>query len=112
MINQKQELVSLLMTATNLPVNYELFIRPAIIPSISYTENDNVDLYIGDTMEYSTITYQLKVWAYSLNDISTYTASIDVAMKTAGYRRTFYQELNDENRIVAVIRYVATGYKR
>jgi len=111
MINYKQEMVSLLSGA-GVPVFYELFIKPEIIPSISYIEYDNIDALVGDTLEYSTIGYQIKIHAYKVEEIATISPAVDIILKNAGFRRTFYTELNDGNRIVAVIRYVATGYKR
>lgn len=111
MIDYKKEIV-LLLAGTGIPVFYELFIKPEVIPSISYIEYDNIDALVGDTLEYSRLGYQIKIHAHKVEEVATISLSIDSILKKAGFRRTFYTELNDGNKVVAVIRYIATGYKR
>lgn len=111
MIDYKQQIV-LLLAGAGIPVFYELFIKPETIPSISYIEYDNIDAIVGDTIEYSRLGYQIKIHAYTVGEIATIALAVDNILKPAGFRRIFYTELNDGTKPVAVIRYIATGYKR
>lgn len=111
MIDIKQDLVTLLENATSLPVYYELFYKPGELPAITYKEIDNASLYEGDTLDYSTLRYEIKVWSRSLPDLITAVTALDLAMRDAGWSRYYSFETNDgNNTIIKVIRYVATGY--
>ena len=48
---------------TILPTHYELFLHSGLTtPCISYMELTNNDEETGDTLGYSSISYQVKVW--------------------------------------------------
>jgi hypothetical protein len=111
MINYKKEFVEILQIA-GVPVFYELFIRPEHIPSISYSEYNNIETLSGDTLFYSSLGFQVKVWARTIQEVASIAGIIDDELRSAGFRREFYGEYNDGNKPVAVIRYIATGYKR
>jgi len=110
MIDIKQELVTLLKAATSMEVYYELLYKQGTVPSVTYIEVDNTDLLNGDTIDYSTIRYEIKVWSRSMSELVTKVAAIDAAMKNAGWSRYLAAETNHEMILVKVLRYVATGY--
>ena len=71
MINYHQNLVSALKTV--LPVHYEMALTSkTATPCISYMEINNYSSDTGDTLGYSVITYQVKVWANSIGEIQKY----------------------------------------
>ena len=111
MIDIKSSLVSTLITATGLPVYYELIYKAGTIPAITYIEVDNADLYNGDTLNYSTLRYQIKVWSNDMATLISKSIAIDAALKDAGWSRYMSMETNDSNNtLIKVLRYVATGY--
>lgn len=110
MIDIKKELVTLLKTATSLAVYYESFYKPGTLPAVTYIEVDNTDLYNGDTVSYSTLRYEIKVYASTMEDLVSKSAAIDAALKTAGWSRYMAMETSDEYSFIKVIRYVAFGY--
>ena len=67
MIDFPKELVAALQKI--LPTHYEMQLTSgASLPCISYMELSNVDNSTGETLGYSTLSYQVKVWAHSLQD--------------------------------------------
>lgn len=96
MINYHSDLVTILSAI--LPTYYELTINSECkVPCISYQERDNYEQYVGDTLGYSEVSYQIKVWANSISQIQQYAALIDSALKPLGWTRTSSGELFDKN---------------
>lgn len=94
MVNYHKELVSTLNTI--LPTHYELFLhRGVITPCISYMELNNADEEEGDTLGYSSIQYQIKVWSNKLDEIQEYALKIDKALHPLGWKRVGCRELHD-----------------
>ena len=112
MIDVKQQLVATLKAATGYEVFYEFFTQPVTLPCITYREIDNIDTLTGDTMEYSEIRHEIRIYTTTPSDMAVKSAAIDAALKAIGYRRIYAYEDNDANRLVKIIRYIATGYKR
>ena len=110
MIDIKTELVAALNAITSYPVYYELMYKPGEVPAITYKEIDNVDLYNGDTVSYSTIRYEIKVWDTSMANMISTSAAIDLKLKELGWSRYSSTEANYESNLLKVLRYVATGY--
>lgn len=110
MIDVKKELVAALKLATSWTVYYELLYKPGIVPAITYKELDNTDLLNGDSIDYSTIRYEIKVWSYSMEDVIAKSAAIDSALKALGWSRYSSFETSYETQILKVLRYVAIGY--
>ena len=50
---------------------------------------------VGDTLEYSRIRYQIKVWGNELDLIQKYSMEIDKALRPLGFRRVGCNELAD-----------------
>lgn len=94
MINYHKKLVSTLKTI--LPTNYEMFLNRATqVPCISYLELGNYANEEGDTIRYSTIQYQIKVWGHRIDDLNAYALEIDNALKPLGFKRVGCNELYD-----------------
>ena len=65
MIDYHKEIVATLEKI--LPTHYEMQLTSgSSLPCISYMELSNVDNSTGDTLGYSTLSFQVKVWAHSL----------------------------------------------
>lgn len=96
MINYHSNLVSTLESI--LPTHYEMVLTSEITtPCISYLELSNVDTVTGDTLGYSRIQYQIKVWSNEIEDIQQYAPEIDRALRPLGWKRVGSQELHDRN---------------
>jgi len=88
------------------PVYYEAFIGTDIeIPAISYMTLNDTDLLVGDTLEYSDKTVQIKVWDKRLSNLETLVVGIDALMKDIGFRREFATERMVDGVINKVMRY-------
>jgi hypothetical protein len=63
------------------------------IPCISYREYSNVADIEGDTIGYSALTYHVKVWAKSMQDLTGYSCQVDAKMRELGFKRTVSNDL-------------------
>ena len=96
MINYHQNIVSALKKV--LPTHYEMALTSkTATPCISYMEMNNYISSTGDTVGYSVITYQVKVWANSIAEIQQYAVEVDKAMRAIGFKRVSSGELYDNN---------------
>lgn len=110
MIDYHSTLVSALKTV--LPTHYEMVLHSGLeTPCISYMEMNNYDDATGDTLGYSRISYQIKVWANDIATIQKYALEIDKTLRPLGWRRTATLELYDPNStmIQKVMTYEAMG---
>jgi hypothetical protein len=65
---------------------------------------DNPATLTGDTIEHSTVRYQIKVWGNRLEELYTYAEAIDAAVRTLGYKRRSTNELHDrESTMIQII---------
>lgn len=96
MINYHAELVKALDTI--LPTHYEMTLTADTeTPCISYMELNNSSSTLGETMEYSNITFRVKVWDIDISVIQEYALEIDKVLRPLGFRRTESTELYDRN---------------
>ena len=96
MINYSNELVKALKTV--LPTHYEMTVNSkTATPCITYMETNNYVASSGDTLGYSRITYQIKVWGNRLADIQKYALEIDAVLRPLGFKRISSRELYDNN---------------
>lgn len=112
MINYHADLVNALKTV--LPTHYEMSLHSGIAtPCISYMEFDNMDDTTGDTIGYSRIIYQVKVWANDIGAIQKYAVQIDKVLRGLGFNRTSANELhdNESSMIQKVMLYEALVYE-
>lgn len=96
MINYHKELVSVLNRI--LPTHYEMTLTSKNkVPCISYMELNNYSSTPGETIGYSRITYQVKVWGHDIAEINDYAIQIDAALRPIGFTRISSGELYDPN---------------
>ena len=96
MINYHQNLVSALNTV--LPTHYEMALTSkTATPCISYMEVNNYSSATGDTLGYSVINYQIKVWATSIGELQKYALEVDKVLRPLGFKRISSGELYDNN---------------
>ena len=81
-----------------LPTHYELVLHSGLAtPCISYMELSNVAAEEGDTLGYSRLQYQIKVWGTQIADLQKYALPMDAALRPLGWRRVNAVELHDAN---------------
>lgn len=110
MINYHTELKSALERV--LPTHYEMALTSKTkTPCISYMETSNVDVATGDTLGYSRVIYQVKVWSNSISEIQRYSLEIDNVLRPLGFKRTAANELydNQTSMIQKILKYEATA---
>ena len=110
MINFHKNIVNTLSAI--LPTYYELVLHRGLkTPCISYMQLDNPTTAKGDTLEYSSIQYQIKVWGDRLEDLQNYSQQIDDALRPLGWIRRSSRELFDREStmIQKIMTYEATA---
>lgn len=96
MIDFHSELVSALNTV--LPTHYEMALTSKTkVPCISYMETNNYVSNSGDTLGYSYITYQVKVWGNDIAQLQRYALEVDSVLRPLGFKRISSGELYDIN---------------
>lgn len=112
MIDYHQSLVSALNTV--LPTHYEMTLHSGLkTPCISYMETNNYVSTAGETMGYSYIAYQVKVWGNDIGVIQQYALEVDEVLRPLGFKRTSAGELydNESTMIQKILTYEATGFE-
>lgn len=112
MIDYNKQLVAALNKV--LPTYYELaLVSGTKTPCISYSEINNYTDINGDTIGYSKITYQVKVWGTDIETIQKYAIQIDNTLRPLGFTRTSTGELYDRNSamIQKIMTFEATAYE-
>ena len=83
---------------TILPTHYEMQLTSkTTTPCISYMELGNNVHVNGDTLGYSRLNYQIKVWSNRLEDLQTYALKIDQVLRPLGWTRVSSNEMYDPN---------------
>lgn len=96
MIDYHANLVAALNTV--LPTHYEMVLHRGLdTPCLSYMEINNYVDADGDTLGYSKITFQVKVWATDIEVIQRYAKEVDVVLRPLGFKRISSGELYDNN---------------
>lgn len=96
MINYHTELVKALNKV--LPTHYEMTLTSKTkTPCISYMETNNYVSSSGDSLGYSYITYQVKVWGNKVEDLQKYALQVDAVLRPLGFKRVATGELYDNN---------------
>ena len=94
MIDYHSTLVNALKTI--LPTHYEMVLHSGLkTPCISYMELNNYETDTGDTLGYSRISYQIKVWGDNIGVLQKYALEIDKKLKPLGWKRISSGELHD-----------------
>lgn len=113
MINYHAELVKALNSV--LPTHYEMTLTAGTkTPCISYMETNNYVSVSGDTLGYSVITYQVKVWGTQIADLQKYALEVDKVLRPIGFKRTSSNELYDRNSamIQKILTYEGIGLEQ
>ena len=96
MIDYNKNLVSALETI--LPTHYEMQLTSKTeTPCISYLELNNSATDTGDTVGYSRINYQIKVWGNRYGELIKYAKQIDDTLRLLGFKRISSNEMYDNN---------------
>ena len=96
MIDYHSTLVSSLGSV--LPTHYEMTLTSkTAVPCISYMELNNYSTNTGDTLGYSRLSYQVKVWGKDLTELQKYALQIDEVLRPLGWTRVSCRELYDNN---------------
>ena len=96
MVNYHKELVAALNKV--LPAHYEMTLASNTkTPCISYMETNNYVSANGDTLGYSRISYQIKVWGHNIEELQKYALEIDAVLRPLGFKRVSSRELYDMN---------------
>lgn len=94
MINYHTSLVAALQTIA--PTHYEMVLHSGLTtPCISYMEKNNYSTDTGDTIGYSRIQYQIKVWGNDIAVLQEYAQQIDAVLRPLGWKRISAGELYD-----------------
>lgn len=110
MIDVNPTIVAKLKTI-GLPVYYEMFIDTStVLPCITYIETLNTDYLVGNTIEYSNLVYQIKVWTKDLKVATANAILIDSKMKELGFIRDFSNQLVIDGLIQYILRYKSIGF--
>lgn len=106
---------TLVATLNNiLPVHYEMTLTKGTkTPCISWMETNNYATDVGDTLGYSKIVYQIKVWGTDIGELNKYACQIDNALRPLGWTRMSSGELYDRNStmIQKILQYEARAYE-
>lgn len=111
MINYHEQLVNALKT-NGIPVHYEMVLHSGLAtPCISYMEISNVAAEEGDTLGYSRLQYQVKIWSTQIADLQKYALQIDTVLRPLGFKRVGCNEMYDNNSamIQKIMTYEALG---
>ena len=112
MIDYHGNLVSALSSV--LPTHYEMTLTSkTATPCISYMETNNYTSASGDSIGYSYITYQVKVWANDIATIQRYVLKVDDVLRPLGFKRIASGELYDNasTMIQKIMTYEALAYE-
>lgn len=97
MIDYHSTLVAALKTI-GLDVHYEMVLHSGLrTPCISYMELNNYTSDSGDTLGYSQLKYQIKIWGRNIEELQQYAIAVDNVLRPLGWKRTASGELYDNN---------------
>lgn len=92
-----------------LPTYLEQFLDDtAKIPCISYSITRNQEMNQGNTVGYSMINARIKIWAKRMEELCSYSESVDNAMAELGHGRfirSMVGDLNDNDLICRILDY-------
>ena len=96
MIDYSTKLVAALEVV--LPTHYEMTLHSGLeTPCISYMETNNYVEANGDTLGYSHISYQVKIWGNDIAELQMYAQQVDTVLRPLGFKRIASGELYDKN---------------
>ena len=113
MIDYLPTIISTLSDAADgAKVYYEAFEDKAELPCISVLEAANASRADGDTLRYSTLAFQVRIWTTRVSELQSLSLIVDKAMYGLGFTRTSAQDIFEDGYITKVLRFEATSYER
>ena len=108
MVNIQDKIVEQLQTI--LPCYYDLFLNPASeTPCLSWQVLQNTEVARGNLNGYSLITFRVKIWATTVEEICSISEQVDDKMAELGrFIRTSVGELTDGELICSMVDYQIT----
>lgn len=80
------------------PTYYEMTLTQGFkVPCISYMELSNIATEQGDTLGYSRIQYQIKVWGHDIEELQAIALQIDLTLRLLGGKRVSSNVAHDRN---------------
>lgn len=115
MINYHERFRQLLLNTLkdkNIEVYYEAFDEKTDVPCVSYLEVSNITSLKGDTLEFSSLSFQVSIWTKTVEELIEISTLISAGLESAGFRRASTQETLDERLFRKILRFDATGYEK
>lgn len=81
------------------------------LPIITYRQSNDYDYVTGSTKGHSRISYLIKIWAYTVDEIETYSALVDSKMRSIGFKRDSINETVSDGVICKLMNYTALTYE-
>lgn len=77
-------------------------------------ETNNYSSSIGDTLGYSYITYQVKVWGNNIAEVQKYAPLVDNVLRPLGFKRVASRELYNptSTEVQKIMSYEALGLEQ
>jgi hypothetical protein len=104
--------LKLLLEQTGHPAYYELFNKAKTIPCLTFYEITSPEIAHGDTLAYTDLNYQIKVWAKDISTVQAIYSSLDLLMREAGFTRTFATETKEDELLCKITRYTSIGFEK
>ena len=96
-----------------LPTYYELFLGKDIeLPCITYSVGNDEEIIHTEEAGVTNIRFIVKLWGYSISELSQYAKQADAAMRAMGFRRNNYNELSTDNQICLIFNYEGTALEK
>ena len=111
MLDFKKQVVASL--GNILPTYYELFVDSSIeLTCITYRVVNDYESVTTKEAGVSDVSYTIKVWGNSINDLTAYASEIDDAMRSLGFTRYNYNELSTDTQICLIMGYEGRAFEK
>ena len=114
MVNYHQSLFDKLKTSfPDIRVEYELFVDSSTpLPCITYMGANNMSYLKGDTLQFSNLSYYIKVWGNSLSETLPIMERVDDKMREWCFTRESSNELSFNTNICLISLYSGIGFEK
>lgn len=111
MLNYHTQLRTLLLQ-TGVEVYFEAIEDKIATPCISYMEVNNSSYAKGNTLQFSNLSYQIKVWAETILEANSIAEDIDSILSANGFTRVSSQDMVDAGLVMKILRFNAIAYEK
>lgn len=113
MVCYKKQFIALLEEAVGEDANiiYDSFVEEEQTPCVSYLEIANISTADGNTVRYSRITFQVRIWDTAVGVVEDLAETIDDTLVSNGFSRVYATDLKDGDFIVRVIQFQGNGFE-